>query len=228
MDAVCRFVQARTRSRKRAYLCFDEWNVWYKNHQADGKGETAPQLLGEVYDLEDALVVAGFLNSFIRHADVVKIANIAQVVNVIAPIQTRGDDLLIQSIFYPFEMVSSRREGVSLRPVIKGPTYESKSYGVAPVIDGSAILGDGVLHVFVTNRRLDAPTSVRIQVADKAITGIASAEILAGSDPKAANSWEQPERVKSMPFKGLKRKDGVIVAHLPPLSFAAMTLKVSG
>ena len=115
MDAVCRFVQAKRRSKKRAYLCFDEWNVWYKNRQMDGEGKFAPHLIEEVYNLEDALVVAGFLNSFIRHADVLKIANIAQIVNVIAPILTRGDDLLIQSIFYPFEMFAKRRDGVALR-----------------------------------------------------------------------------------------------------------------
>ena len=61
MDAVCRFVQARRRSKKRAYLCFDEWNVWYKNRQMDGEGKLAPHLIEEVYNLEDALVVAGFL-----------------------------------------------------------------------------------------------------------------------------------------------------------------------
>src|SRR5512143_3780052 len=117
MDSVCRFVQAKRRSKKRAYLCFDEWNVWYKNQQKDGEGKFAPHLIEEVYNLEDALVVAGFLNSFIRHADAVKIANLAQIVNVIAPLQTRGDDLLVQSIFYPFEMYARRREGVSLQVV---------------------------------------------------------------------------------------------------------------
>ena len=60
MDAVCRFVQSKRRSKKRAYLCFDEWNVWYKNRQMDGEGKFAPHLIEEVYNLEDALVVAGF------------------------------------------------------------------------------------------------------------------------------------------------------------------------
>ena len=106
---------------KRPYLCFDEWNVWYKNRQMDGEGKLAPHLIEEVYNLEDALIVAGFLNSFIRHADVLKIANIAQIVNVIAPILTRGDDLLIQSIFYPFEMFAKRRDGVALRGAGAGP-----------------------------------------------------------------------------------------------------------
>jgi len=113
--------------------------VWYKNHDSDGAGKVAPHLLEEVYNLEDALVVAGFLNSFLRHADVVKIANLAQIANVIAPIITRGDELLIQSIFYPFEMFSRRRAGVSLLPAVAGPAYESASYGPANFIDASAV-----------------------------------------------------------------------------------------
>jgi alpha-N-arabinofuranosidase len=104
MDAACRFVQAKRRSAKRAYLCFDEWNVWYKNGETDGRGKFAPHLVEEVYDLQDALVVAEFLNSFLRHADSVKIANLAQIVNVIAPLQTQGDRLLVQSTFHPFAM----------------------------------------------------------------------------------------------------------------------------
>jgi alpha-N-arabinofuranosidase len=163
MDAVCRFVQAKHRSTKRAYLCFDEWNVWYKNHETDGVGKFAPHLIEEVYNLEDALVVAEFLNSFIRHADVVKIANLAQVVNVIAPILTRGDKMLIQSIFYPFAMIARRREGVSLRPAVDGPAYQSETYGSVDTVDVSGILGDDRLHVFVVNRSPEqvAPVPVR-------------------------------------------------------------------
>jgi len=227
MDAACRFVQAKARSPKRAYLCFDEWNVWYKNNQSDGHGESAPHLLEEFYELEDALVVAGFLNSFVRHADVLKIANIAQVVNVIAPIQTRGDDLLIQSIFYPFEMISTRREGVSLRPSVKAPTYDSPSYGEASIVDCSAILNDDLLSVFVTNRRTDTPTELRVEVADRDISGVASSEVVTGDDPKSANRWDGPELVKSQPFKGLRLEDGDAIATLPPLSFTAMTLRLN-
>jgi alpha-N-arabinofuranosidase len=146
MDAVCRFVQARLRSKKRVLLCFDEWNVWYRATDGDGKGKTAPHLLEEVHNLEDALVAAGFLQSFIRHADVVKIANLAQIVNVIAPVLTQGDRTLVQSIFYPFEMISRRRDGSALRVAVDGPCYESRSHGTIAFIDASAILGAGRLH----------------------------------------------------------------------------------
>jgi alpha-N-arabinofuranosidase len=227
MDAVCRFIQAKQRSKKRAYLCFDEWNVWYKNMQMDGEGKFAPHLIEEVYNLEDALVVAGFLNSFIRHADVLKIANIAQIVNVIAPILTRGDEMLVQSIFYPFEMFSRRRDGISLQPTVQGPTYEGRINGQAHYIDSSAILNDRQLSVFATNRSLEEPATVHVRLADWAIAGLDSAEVLTGPSAKAANSFEQPDVVCSRPFTDIRITDGRATAELPPLSVAAITFRLT-
>src|SRR6185295_11260309 len=106
------------------------------------------------------LVVAGFLNSFIRHADVVKIANLAQIVNVIAPILTRGDQMLQQASYYPLLLYAARREGVALQTLVNGPSYESPSYGAVHTIDASAILGEGVLHLFLINRSLAEAATV--------------------------------------------------------------------
>jgi alpha-N-arabinofuranosidase len=226
MDAVCRFVQAKQRSKKRAYLCFDEWNVWYKNHEMDGEGKHAPHLIEEIYNLEDALVVAGFLNSFIRHADVVKIANIAQIVNVIAPLQTRGNELLVQSIFYPFEMFAQRGSGVALQTIVDGPRYEGKTNGEVPVIDPSAILDGERLHVFLTNRSLSEGAEVLVAPADMEIAGVDAAEILTGPGPKAANSYEEPDLVTSQPFTDASVIEGGARMVLPPLSVVAVSLKV--
>ncbi len=223
MDAVCRYVQAKRRSPKRAYLSFDEWNVWYKNQQMNGEGKFAPHLIEEVYNLEDALVVAGFLNSFIRHADVVKIANLAQIVNVIAPILTRGDDLLIQSIFYPFEMFAKRRTGISLKPAVQGPVYEGKTNGRAAYIDTSAILAGDRLHAFFTNRSLADTAPVRLALADHPFVALESAEFLSGPGPKASNSYEQPEVVKLRPFDAAQIVRGQGQLELPPLSVVATT-----
>jgi alpha-N-arabinofuranosidase len=230
MDAVCRYVQARLRSKKRPYLCFDEWNVWYrtmKPEHTNGCGKFAPHLIEEEYNLEDALVVAGFLNSFIRHADVVKIANLAQIVNVIAPIHTRGDELLLHTIYYPFMMYAARREGMSLQPAVKGPGYASRSYGYVSTVDTSAILGDGVLHVFLVNRSLGEAAPVMIDFAGGQSAGVDSAELVTGPNAQVRNSYEQPENVRSQPFKGVQIQNGKAVAELPPLSVAALTLCVS-
>jgi alpha-N-arabinofuranosidase len=228
IDGLCRAVQTKRRSFKRAYLCFDEWNVWYRNYEMNGNRRFAPHLVEEVYNLEDALVVAGFLNSFLRHADSVKIANIAQIVNIIAPILTRGDDRLLQSIFYPFEMYTRRRDGVSLRIAVDGPTYTTQSYGVASYVDASAILAGEDLHVFTTNRDTAESMEMRVDIADRAIASLVDAEILTGPDAKTANSFEEPERVTSCPFDDVTMRNGLATYELPPLSVAALTFRLEG
>jgi alpha-N-arabinofuranosidase len=227
MDAVCRFIQARNRSKKRHYLCFDEWNIWYRARGGDhenGRGTFAPHLIEEKYNLEDALVVAGFLNSFIRHADVLKIANIAQIVNVIAPILTRGDEMMLQTIYYPFVMYSQRREGIALQPVVKGPGYESASYGYVNEIDSSAILSDSMLHVFLINRNLEESAQVEIRYPMGQLTGLKTSEIVTGTDPKVCNTYEHPNRVISQPFIAVKIQDNVVTLEIPPLSVVALSL----
>ena len=230
MDAVCRFVQARTKSKKRHYLCFDEWNVWYRTHSAEhtnGRGKFAPPLIEEHYNLEDALVVAGFLNSFIRHADSIKIANIAQIVNVIAPILTRGNEMLLQSIFYPFAMYSTRRDGIAIQPAVNGPAYDSLSYGRVNTIDTSAILGNGLLHTFLVNRSTSEIAEVEIDHAGGKIESMKSAEVVSGPEPNASNTYENPNTIYSKPLKTVKVSDGKACIQLPPLSVAAVTFKVS-
>jgi alpha-N-arabinofuranosidase len=230
MDAVCRIVQAKTRSRKRHYLCFDEWNVWYRaigSEDTNGRGKFAPPLIEEHYNLEDALVVAGFLNSFIRHADVVKIANIAQIVNVIAPILTRGDDMLLQTIFYPFAMYSSRRDGTALLPSVSGPAYDSPSYGRVNTIDTSAILGDGVLHTFLVNRNISEIAEIEIDHGGRNLVSVISAEVLSGPGPDAHNTYENPNAICSQPLHTVKIGEGKASIQLPPLSVAAISFRTA-
>jgi alpha-N-arabinofuranosidase len=229
MEAVCRYVQARKKIPVRPRLCFDEWNVWYKTQQGDfanSGGRMAAPLIEEIYNLEDALVAAGFLNSFIRHADSVKIANIAQIVNVIAPILTRGDELLRQSIYDVFRMYSTRRTGVSLRGVIDGPQYVSQQHGEVSYIDHSVILDGTKLKVFVVNRNPTAAAELRIALADGDITGLESAECLSGSDPKEANSFEEPDLLRAMACDPLVLRGGDAWLELPPLSVTAATLSL--
>ncbi len=229
MDAVCRYEQARARRKKRAYLSFDEWNVWYrttKPEYMDGRGQFAPHLIEEEYNLEDALVVAGFLNSFIRHADSVKIANLAQIVNVIAPIHTRGNDMLLHSIYYPFLMYARRRDGVALKPSLKGPGYESPNYGYVNYIDASAILGEGVLHAFLANRSTSESAAVSVECAGYEFQSVQSAEILTGPGANASNSFEQPNTVCNQALESIDLQDGIANFQLPPLSVAAATFVI--
>jgi alpha-N-arabinofuranosidase len=228
-DAVCRFVQGKRKSAKRAYVCFDEWNVWYRTfgklEHMDGGGRQAPHLIEEIYSLEDALVVAGILHSFVRHADAVKVANLAQIVNVIAPLVTRGDGLLVQTIYWPFAMFSKRRRGVSLRTAVEGPGYESPSYGRVDDVDASAILDGARLSVFLSNRAANE-SEVAIDVANRSVAGLEDAELLTGPSAETCNTFEEPNVVRSEPFEDVAIQGGGARAKLPPLSFLAMTLRL--
>jgi alpha-N-arabinofuranosidase len=229
-DALCRYVQARIRSKKRQYLCFDEWNVWYRTQNAesvDGHGKVAQHLVEEEYNLEDALVVAGFLNSFIRHADVIRIANLAQIVNVIAPILTRGDQVLLQSIYYPLLLFARRSQGIALQPVVQGPGYESPSYGYVHQIDASAVLGEGVLHLFLMNRGQEESAVVEVAPAGFLLKSVQSAELVTGASPDSRNTFDESKVIYNQKLKNILLKDGKARLRVPRLSVAAITFEIA-
>lgn len=229
MDAVCETIYYKRKLKKRIRLSFDEWNVWYRANgpeHTDGKGKFAPHLIEEHYNLEDALVAAGFLNSFIRHADSVKIANIAQIVNVIAPIFTRGDEILLQSIFYVIEMFAKRRDGSALRVSVDGPSYATDAHGTVTYLDSSAILNGRELSVFLVNRHLSEPMDLEVRVADASVAKVVSGELLTGADPQANNTFEKPHEVVSKPFGEVSVSSGSACLRLPPLSVFAGTFEI--
>src|SRR5579863_3501597 len=130
--AVCDEVGGQKRSNKRLWLSFDEWNVWYRARSGDavnGHRQPAPHLLEEVYNLEDALLVGGLLNSLIRHADRVKLACLAQLVNVIAPLMTNETGVLRQTIYYPYAWALKYAHGGTLNLAPTGPSYEVAQLG---------------------------------------------------------------------------------------------------
>ncbi len=192
------YMRGVKRSNKQIYLAFDEWNVWYKNRVMDGHWEDAPHLLEEVYNLEDALVCAQYLSSFIRNADVVKIACIAQIVNVIAPVLTCKVGCLVQSIYYPFLLYSRYARGVSLKPAITTGTYKAGDRGDVPAVDVSAAYDSATqqVNIFLVNRDQGEPAVVHVKIADAEVVSVLSNEVMGGTDVKASNTWEVPNRVK--------------------------------
>ncbi|MEZ5381951.1 MAG: alpha-L-arabinofuranosidase C-terminal domain-containing protein [Microthrixaceae bacterium] len=215
-------------------LSFDEYNVWYRTQLSvlprrfipRGRLRHAPHILEEVFDLQDALVVAGFLNSFVRHADVVRVANLAQVANVIAPIITRGDDLLLQSTYDVFRMFSSRKNGEALEVDVAGPTYDLRWTGTVPFLDVSAVHGDGQLHVHAVNRSQVHSAPVQIQVAGATVAGVREAEVVTGAHPGVRNTWDQPDAVRARPLAGVTVSDATAEALLPPLSVSSISFEV--
>jgi alpha-N-arabinofuranosidase len=222
------YVRGVKKSDKRVYIAFDEWNVWYKNRQGDGAWSHAPHLLEEVYNLEDALVCAQFLNSFVRHADIVKIACLAQIVNVIAPILTKPDGMLIQSIYYPLQLFSQHAKGVSLTPIVAGPSYAAGARGEVPVLDVSASYdqASASLAIFLVNRDQSADLDVEISLGTATARSDLSSTVVTGNDPKAHNSWGQPHVIEPVPGDATLAADGRIHLTVPSLGLSVVRVEL--
>ncbi len=227
--ALLNYVRAVKKSDKHVYLSFDEWNVWYKDRAGNGQWQQAPHLLEEVYNLEDALVCAQYLSAFIRRADVVKIACIAQIVNVIAPILTRADGVLIQSTFYPFALYSRYAVGTSLVPVVIGPTYKAGERGEVPALDASASYdaATGTASFFLVNRTQDTALPVQVELADQTITAVLGVDVLAGPDVKAANTWDRQDIVKPGAGEAAVTERGGIRLRIPAPGLAVVRARVA-
>jgi alpha-L-arabinofuranosidase len=201
--AVCDLVRGHKRSPKKLWLSFDEWNVWYHARgvdAADGHRKEAPHLLEEIYNLEDALLVGGMLNTLMRNADRVKIACLAQLINVIAPIMTNADGLFRQTIYYPYSWALQYAYGKVLNVLVESPTYDVKGLDAVPYIDAIATTEDGKTSLFILNRDLAKAHAVEVVWEDQPKSQVLASQLLTGSDLKAVNGFDAPERVKPQAF----------------------------
>ena len=224
LAAAIRLTAAKHRSKKEVKLCWDEWNVWYRAMGGDGEWSEAPHILEETYNLEDALVVAQWLSSFLRRADILGIACIAQIVNVIAPIMTRKEGMFKQTIFYPLTLFSQHASGHSLDLLVKAPEYLTKLYGDAPQLDASSSFdpASGKGASFLVNRSQTEALEVTLNWEDVAPEGVTQAWQMSGSDPRACNSFESPDAVTAYEIP-LPRLDGrSMTLTVPPLSFTTL------
>jgi len=225
--AVCDMVQGHKRSRKKLWLSFDEWNVWYRTtsgDDVDGRRKEAPHLLEEVYNLEDALLVGGCVNSLLRHADRVKIACLAQLVNVIAPIMTNANGLFEQTIYYPYSWAIKFGRGDVLNLLVESSTYAVEELGEVPHVDVAGCLdhGSGKLALFVLNRDLSKPHEVEVVWEAAAPSGVTSGSLLTGDDLKATNSFATPKRVAPRAFTALPASGGITKFEIPARSYAVI------
>jgi alpha-N-arabinofuranosidase len=206
--AVCDMVRGHKRSPKKLWLSFDEWNVWYRERHGDavdGKKTEAPHLLEEIYNFEDGLLVGGLVNTLIRNSDRVKIACLAQLVNVIAPIMTSSDGLFRQTIFYPYAWGIQYGRGEALNVLVESSSYEVKKVkGLeqAPHIDvaGARNPSDGSVSLFILNRDLAKSHDVEVLWEDHAPSKVLNASVLTGDDLKAVNSFQSPQKVAPQAF----------------------------
>jgi alpha-N-arabinofuranosidase len=225
--AVCDLVRGHKRSPKQLWLSFDEWNVWYRARSGDavnGHEQTAPHLLEEIYNLEDALLVGGIVNTLIRNANRIKIACLAQLINVIAPIFTNAKGLFRQTIFYPYSWGLQFARGNALNLLVESPTYEVAEMGEVAYLDIAGTLNpqDGKLALFILNRDLNKPHVVEIGWQGSTGGRVLSASVLTGDDLKAVNSFDAPQRVTPRPAEKPSTTGGQTRFEVPPRSYTVI------
>jgi alpha-N-arabinofuranosidase len=224
-----RYVKAKRRSQHDVYLSWDEWQVWYKGDPLQGNWTEAPHLAEEIYNLEDALVVAQWLNVFLRKSHVLKIACVAQIVNVISWLHTRTDGLLKQPSYYAFKLVSNLARGEALDVLVKAPVLETRLYDAVPALDVSASYNAETQQgaVFLANRSQTDAVVTDIVWQDGKAVQIDQAWQLAGSDPKEVNSWDAPNRLVAKAISAPAVEDGRATLNLPPLSFTGLSTRIA-
>jgi alpha-N-arabinofuranosidase len=209
IGAVCDYVQGVMKSPKRLWLSFDEWNVWYRARGgvfANGQRKLAPHLLEEQYNLEDALLVGGFVNTLLRRSDRVRVGCLAQIVNVIAPLLTNAEKTIRQTIYYPYAWALKYAHGRVLDLQVVSETYPIRAEGLradfarndqVPFLDIVATHNpaNGQVALFMLNRDTSGERELSITWQNPTPTRVLACQTLTGRDLKAANTFEEPNKV---------------------------------
>ncbi|MDR1174207.1 MAG: alpha-N-arabinofuranosidase [Treponema sp.] len=230
---ICDLVKARKNSRKTVNLSFDEWNVWYHSNTADQKIEKwteAPSLLEDIYNMEDALVAGTMLITLLKNADRVKVACLAQLVNVIAPIMTvPGGPSWRQTIYYPYMDASLYGRGTVLRCPVKCDFYDSKEYGDVPYLETVALHNEEKkeITIFAVNRNLRENLELEALIAGFGEVRLLEHRVLCNADLHAVNSATE-EKVKPALQSGGKIEGNSgskkLEIALPPASWNVIRL----
>lgn len=230
VESTVQFVKAKKRSKKDVKISVDEWNVWYHSigkESDDDLWQVGRRLLEDSYTVEDALVVGCFLIVLLRHADSVRMACLAQLVNTIAPILTeREGSAWKQTIYYPFLHCSLFARGEVLQTRIESPFYETDAYGSVPFIDCVGILkrDEREIAFFCVNRH-EADTALAV-ISLVGFSGMSVVEhlVLSDADPLARNTRDKPDRVVPVKSASAVIEGDALRVRLSPLSWNVIRL----
>lgn len=221
------YVKSRNRSKKTMYLSFDEWNVWYQAKIKLHDWEVAPPILEDQYSLLDSLVFGGLMCALLKNADRVKMASLAQLVNVIAPIFTKKNgEAIRQTIFYPFEQVSNYGRGIVLNAIVTCSIFDTKAHGEIPIVQAAATYNeeDKTISIFALNCDQDEDTVFVISPKSFGDVNMIEHMVLDGNSLDETNTFEHPDQVKPRNIEMWDRKEGNIRVELPRMSWNMIRL----
>lgn len=198
--SICDYVQAKKRSKKKIFLSMDEWNVWKTigTSRASERWQVAPPEFEDIYNMEDALMVGCLLITLLKHADRVKMACLAQLINTIGPITTvTGGGLWLQTTYYPYLHASLYGRGRVLHPIIHSPKYDSKDFTDVPYLEAIAVYNEenAQVTVFAINRHLTEELDLQVDLRSFGGVRVLEHLVLEHEDLKAVNTIRDPNRV---------------------------------
>ena len=235
--ATCDFVKAKKRGEKSIDLSFDEWNVWFHSNEKDEAlmrdqpWQRHPPLLEDIYNFEDALVVGLLLITLLKHADRVKIACLAQLVNVIAPIMTEqhGGRAWRQTIYWPFMHASKYGRGVVIMPSVHGTRHETSEHGEVTDVESVSVFNEDKreLTIFAVNRTLTKNIDFYTDIRSFGDCHVLEQIILENDDLHACNSSVE-EKVVPKRSDDLSSDNGMLHTILHPASWNVLRIGVNG
>jgi alpha-N-arabinofuranosidase len=234
VTATCDYIKAKKRSKKTMYLSFDEWNVWFHSNQSDddtmknNPWQKAPALLEDVYNFEDALLVGLMLIVLMKHSDRVKMACLAQLVNVIAPIMTEENGAAWkQTIYYPYLHASKFGRGIALQPVISSPKHDTVDFTDVTDVESIAVYNEekDEVTIFAVNRNLEEGISLTCDVRSFENFKVIEHIVLENNDMKIVNAPKN-EAVTPIIVDRSDLNDGILTAYLSKASWNVIRLGI--
>ncbi|HUX58195.1 MAG TPA: alpha-L-arabinofuranosidase C-terminal domain-containing protein [Bacteroidales bacterium] len=205
--------------RKTKGLVVDEWGNWF-----DVEPGTNPGFLYQQNTMRDAITAAIHLNIFNQHADRVKVANLAQVVNVLqSVILTKDDKMVLTPTYHVFRMFRVHQEAKLLNIDLRCEDYTYGTKKIPSVSASASVDKDGKVHISLANLNPNKPVTVICPVIGETFKYVAG-EVLSASEMNSYNSFEKPDLVKPASFKGFTLKDGILTVNMPSKSVVVLEL----
>ncbi len=204
---------------KRVALVVDEWGTWYKVEPG-----TNPNFLYQQNTMRDAIAAACNLNILNNHCDRVRMANIAQVVNVLqAMILTKGDKMILTPTYWVFDLYKVHQDAMMIPVKVSSSEYVYKGESLPTVNCSASIDSTGKMHISLCNINPNKPEIVNISLDSFKVNKI-SGKILTADKMNAHNTFKDPDVVKPAGFSGFNFSNGNLSVSMPPMSVIVLEL----
>ena len=205
---------------KKVALVVDDWGTWY-----DVEPGTNPGFLYQQNTLRDALVAGLTLNIFNNHCDRVKMANLAQTVNVLqAMVLTQNEKMIMTPTYHVFDLYKVHQDAELLDVYVDSPVCECGDVRIPQLSASTSIDSEGTVHISLCNLDLAEPLEIECELRGMDASSV-SGSIITAAEMNAHNTFESPEVVRPAEFGRASVRNGVLTAALPPKSVVVLAVK---